>query len=461
LTAEGAGATGLLGPLFRWDRLEAILSERARIQAMLDFEAALARAEARLGIIPVEAADAIAASCSAERIDAQTLAREAALAGNLAIPLVRQLTERVRAHDPSAAGFVHWGATSQDAIDTGLVLQLRGALEAIESELDRLAERLAQIADQHRDTLVAGRTWMQQAVPTRFGLKAAGWLDAVHRHQDRLAELRARGLALQFGGAVGSLSALGPRGLEVAAALAEELGLALPALPWHSHRDRLAEAATTLGLCTGTLGKIARDLALHAQTEVAEAFEPTASGRGASSTMPHKRNPVAAAVALAAAARVPGLVATMLGAMVQEHERGLGGWPAEWEVLPELVGLCGGALHHLTEALSGLRVDAGRMAANLEATQGLIHAEGVQMALAVQAGRGEARRIVEAACERARAEGRHLREVLADDPQARAHLPPAELQRLFDPRQPGLAGALIDRVLLARRSRRRVLRGGE
>jgi 3-carboxy-cis,cis-muconate cycloisomerase len=460
LTAEGPA--DLLGPLFRWERLAGLLDARARIQAMLDFEAALARAQAGLGIIPSTAAAAIGAQCSADRIDAKALAREAAQAGNLAIPLVRQLTARVAAADPVAAGFVHWGATSQDVIDTGLVLQLRAALDAIDGELERLAERLAELADGHRGTLLPARTWMQQAVPTSFGLKAAGFLDAVHRHQDRLAELRARGLVLQLGGAAGTLAALGPRGLEVAAALAEDLRLGLPDVPWHSHRDRVAEVATTLGLLAGTLGKIARDLALHAQTEVAEAFEPTAEGRGGSSTMPHKRNPVAAAVALAAAARVPGLVSSLLGAMVQEHERGLGGWPAEWETLPDLVGLCGGALHHLTEALCGLRVDVARMAANLEATEGLVYAEAAQMALAVHTGRAEARRIVEAACERARTEERHLHDVLADDPQARAHLPPAELDRLFDARwQHGQAEALIDRVLATRRSRRRPPAGGE
>src|SRR5215470_14750456 len=330
----------LLGRLFRWDAVEQFLGDRARVQSLLDFEAALARAEARTGVVPAAAASVIAARCSADLVDMEALARGAALAGNLAIPLVKQLTALVAADDAEAARFVHWGATSQDAIDTGLVLRLRGATRQIAAELERLAGALASLADAHRDTLVAGRTWMQQAVPTSFGLKAAGWLDAVQRHRERLAELRRRALVLQFGGAVGTLAALGERGNDVAAALAEELELSRPDLPWHAHRDRVAEVATTLGLLTGTLGKIARDLSLHSQTEVAELFEPGGEGRGGSSTMPHKRNPVASAVVLAAATRVPGLVATLLAAMLQEEERGLGGWQAEWEVLPEVVGLC-------------------------------------------------------------------------------------------------------------------------
>jgi 3-carboxy-cis,cis-muconate cycloisomerase len=451
----------LLGRLFRWDAVEQFLDDRSRVQSLLDFEAALARAEARTGVIPAAAAPVIAARCSADLVDMEALARGAALAGNLAIPLVKQLTVLVSADDPVAARYVHWGATSQDAIDTGLVLRLRGATKQIEAEIERLAAALATLADAHRATIVAGRTWLQQAVPTSFGLKAAGWLDAVERHRGRLAELRRRALVLQFGGAVGSLAAVGVRGNEVAAALAEELELPLPDLPWHAHRDRMAEVATTLGLCTGSLGKIARDLSLHAQTEIGELAEPGAPGRGGSSTMPHKRNPVASAVVLAAAGRVPGLVATMLGAMVQEEERGLGGWHAEWETLPELVGLCGGALHHLTDAVAGLRVDTTRMAANLEATGGLIYAEAVQMALAEATGRGQAQRLVAAACDRARAEGRHLRDVLAADTGVTEHLAPADLARLFDPRKSlGVADSLIDRVLASHAAAAKAPRDG-
>jgi 3-carboxy-cis,cis-muconate cycloisomerase len=437
----------LLGPLFRWDAVDATLSDRAGVQGMLDFEAALARAEGRAGVIPEDAVIAIDACCATDRFDLVALARDAAFAGNLAIPLVRQLRILVREQNEDAACFVHWGATSQDAIDTGLVLQLRAALDVIDAEIERLADALAALAEQHRSTPISGRTWMQHAVPTTFGMKAATWLDAVLRQRDRCASLRDRALALQLGGAVGTLAALGDKGPAVAAAVAEELKLSLPDLAWHAHRDRIAEVATTLGLCVGTFGKIARDLALHAQTEVAELHEPGAEGRGGSSTMPHKQNPVASAVVIAAATRAPGLVATLLAAMLQEDERGLGGWHAEWETLPELVRLAGGALHQVTETIAGLRVDAARMAANLEASQGLVFAEGIQLALAEKTGTS-AEALVEAACRRARTEGRHLRDVLAEDPTLARDLPPIELEHLFDlGRYVSVTGPLIDRVL--------------
>jgi 3-carboxy-cis,cis-muconate cycloisomerase/3-oxoadipate enol-lactonase len=446
---------GLLEPLFRWEAIETLFSDRARVQGMLDFEAALARAEARTGLIPVSAAAAIGEQCRAEHYDLEGLARAAAAAGNPAIPLIRRLSARVEEKDREAARFVHWGATSQDVMDTGLVLALRSALDRIEGDLDRLGSALASLAEAHRATLIAGRTWMQHAVPTTFGLKVAGWLDANLRHRRRLDELRARSLVLQYGGAVGHLAALGDKGLEVEAALAEELRLGRPDLSWHAHRDRLAEVGTTLGLLAGSLGKIARDLALHAQTEVAEVFEPGGEGLGGSSTMPHKRNPVASAVTLAAAARLPGLVAAMLGAMAQEDERGLGGWHAEWETLPELVGLVGGALHHVTDAIAGLRVDTARMEANLHLTRGLVFAEAVQMALAERIGRPAAQELVEAACRRAQGEGRHLQEVLSADPAVGRHLSPDVLAHLFDPRRAlGAADRLIDRVLASHASKR-------
>lgn len=443
----------LLEPLFRWQALEELLGDRARVQGMLDFEAALARAEAAAGVIPAPAAALIAAKCRAELVDREALARAAASAGNLAIPLVAQLTALVENDDAQAAGFVHWGATSQDAIDTGLVLQLRAALERIAGELLRLAEAIARLADEHRRTPAVARTWMQQALPTTFGLKAAGWLDALNRHRVRVAEVQRRALVLQFGGAVGTLAALEGKGIEVATGLAAELRLALPDVPWHAHRDRLAGAAVVLGLCTGTLAKIARDLALSTQTEVGELAEPSTQGRGGSSTLPHKRNPVASAVVLAAAARVPGLVASVLGAMPQEHERGLGGWHAEWETLPEIVGLSGGALHHLANAVSGLVVDSGRMRRNLDATQGLIYAEAVQMALARVIGRARAHERVAAACRRAQDHTRHLLEVLSADEGVAQHLSRQALEKLFDPSAYlGEADRFIDRVLETHRS---------
>jgi 3-carboxy-cis,cis-muconate cycloisomerase len=440
----------VLEPLFRWEALEPLLDDRARLQGMLDFEAGLARALAGSGTIPARAAALIGDQCRAELFDRETLARAAAASGNPAIPLVSQLTALVAKGDPEAARFVHWGATSQDAIDTGLVLQLRPALELVSAELRRLAGELARLAEAHRGTPAVARTWMQSALPTTFGLRVAGWLDAVGRHRERLAEAQRRALVLQFGGAVGTLAALGGAGLDVAAALARELRLPLPDLPWHAHRDRPAELAAALGLLTGTLGKLARDLALQMQSEIGELREAAAEGRGGSSTLPQKRNPVAPAVALAAATRVPGLVAGMLAAMPQEQERGLGGWHAEWEALPEIVSLAGGALHHLTDALAGLEVDAPRMRRNLEASQGLVFAEAVQMALASLVGRAPAHELVAAACRRALEHGRHLRDVLADDADVQRHLTPDALAALFDPsRYLGVADQLIERALQA------------
>ncbi|MGC1415400.1 MAG: 3-carboxy-cis,cis-muconate cycloisomerase [Candidatus Acidiferrum sp.] len=441
----------LLDPLFRSQAVEKVFSNRATLQGMLDFEAALARAEARAGFIPATAPQAIEAKCRAELYDMTALARAAASAGNLAIPLVKQLTLLVAQKEKEASRYVHWGATSQDVIDTGRVLQLRQAITLISAELDLLAVMLGETVHKHRATLLAARTWMQQALPTTFGLEVAGWLDAIDRHRARLGESQARCLVLQFGGAVGTMAALGTRGLEVASALAKELQLPLPELPWHSHRDRMVEIATTLGLCMGTLGKIARDISLHMQTEVAEIFEPSADGRGGSSTMPHKRNPVACAVVLSAALRVPPLVGTMLAAQVQEQERGLGGWHAEWETLPDIVRLTAGAVHHLTSAVSELEIDAERMRQNLDVTQGLIFAEAVALALAEKIPRTEAHELVRIACKRARSSRRDLRSVLVQDAIVKANLSDAELDRLFAPgNYLGVADQLIDRVLASR-----------
>jgi|ERR1700691_1639273 3-carboxy-cis,cis-muconate cycloisomerase len=440
----------LLNSLFRSEEVEKALSDRACLQGMLDFEAGLARAEARAGVIPSSAAAAIAAKCEAELFDVAGLARGAKLAGNIAIPLVKALTALVAESDSDAARYVHWGATSQDAIDTGCVLQLRQALKIITGDLDRLGGGLAELATKHRSTIVVGRTWMQQALPTTFGAKVAGWLDAVDRHRERLGETRRRALVLQFGGAVGTLAALGGRGADVEENLAEELALGLPKIPWHSHRDRVAEVATTLGLCVGTLGKIAKDISLHSQTEVAEVFEPPEKGRGGSSTMPHKRNAVASVAVLSAAVRVPGLVNTMLTSMVQEHERGLGGWHAEWETLPEIVSLSAGALGQMAEVVPKLEIDAERMRENIESTRGLIFAEAISMALAEKMGKAAAHEFVEVACQKARSEKRHLRDVLLGDERAKAHLSVADVDGLFDPaKYLGMATVFVDRVVAA------------
>ncbi|HEV3419813.1 MAG TPA: 3-carboxy-cis,cis-muconate cycloisomerase [Candidatus Acidoferrum sp.] len=424
----------LFDKLFRYEAIDRIFSDQEYIQSLLEFEGALARAEAKAGVIPTADAPIIAAACRAEQFNVEELAAQAAISGNVAIPLVKKLTELVAKLSKDAARFVHWGATSQDVMDTGLVLQLRRALEVVDQDLARLISTLASLTEKYRATPLAARTWMQQALPTTFGFIVAGWLDAILRHRSRLSDLRARNLTLQFGGAVGTLAAFSGRGPAVAKALAEELRLPLPSIPWHTHRDRIAEIATALGLCTGTLGKIARDISLHAQTEIAELAEPSSEGRGGSSTMPQKRNPVTCATVLAAAQRVPGLVSTVISSMVQEQERGLGGWQAEWETLPEIVCLSGGALHHLSEMLPGLHVDEQRMRKNLDATHGLIFAEAVAMALGDRLGKMPAHMLVESACKKARAENRHLKEVLREDRGLQGYLTPADLEGLFDVR---------------------------
>jgi 3-carboxy-cis,cis-muconate cycloisomerase len=434
--------------LFTTEAMRALFAPRAQLQRMLDVEAALARAEAAVGVIPASAATVIAQHCDAGAYDDAALRAAAWDAGNLAIPLVAALTRSVGGKDAKAKGFVHWGATSQDILDTALVLQLRDALALLAQDLDRLATALEQQVAQHRDAVVAGRTWLQQAAPTTLGLKLAGVLDAVHRHQQRLAATRAQVATIQFGGAAGTLASLGVHAVAVEAALAAELHLAVPAAPWHTQRDRLCEVATTAGLLVATLGKLARDLSLLAQTEVGEAFEPVAPGRGGSSTLPQKRNPVAAAITLAAATRVPPLVATMLAAAVQEHERGLGNWPAEWETLPQILLLTAGALDAMADAVDGLEVDPARMRRNLDVTHGQLMAEAIQMALAPAMGKSAAHEHVAAACREAALQQRELRAVLAADAKVHAVLDDAALDRLFDPAgYVGMSDQFIDRVL--------------
>jgi len=422
---------------------------------MLDFESALARALARTGIAPETIVAPIESKCDAKLFSMETLAQEAALAGNLAIPMVKLLTSLVTKSDEKAGGFVHWGATSQDAIDTGTVLQLRDALELTDQALAKLCDVIAKICEAHRSTLIAGRTWLQQGPPVTLGLKACGWLAAVERHRERVGEIGKRVLVLQFGGAVGTLAALGTQGPAVAATLAEELKLTLPNLPWHSHRDRFAEVATTMGLLVGSLGKIARDISLMAQTEVSEVAEAAAPGRGGSSTMPHKRNPVGSAVVLAAAIRVPALVSVMLTSMVQEHERGLGGWHAEWETLPEICTLTAGALAHLTQVLNSLEIDASKMGANLEVTHGLILAEAVAVALGEKIGRMPALKLVEKASKRASENSQPFQDVLMEDAEVRKHLSAQDIQRLLEPRNyTGSAEAMVEQVLSERKRKR-------
>jgi 3-carboxy-cis,cis-muconate cycloisomerase len=410
-----------------------VFCDQGRVQAMLDFEAALARAEARVGLVPASAVAPIAAACDAALYDFAALGEAIATAGNSAIPLVKALGKQIAATDAEAERYVHLGATSQDVMDSGLVLQLRQALVLIERELAQLADSLAVQAQRFATTPLAGRTWLQHATPVTLGMKIAGWLGAVTRSRQRLQELKPRLLVLQFGGASGTLAALGQHALPIAEALAEELQLRLPEQPWHTQRDRIVEFGAVLGLIAGSLGKFGRDISLLMQTEAAEVFEPAAPGKGGSSTMPHKRNPVGAAVLIGAATRVPGLVSTLFSAMPQEHERSLGLWHAEWETLPEICCLVSGSLQQARLLADGLEVDAERMGRNLELTQGLVLAEAVSIVLAQRVGRDTAHHLLEQCCKRAVAEQRHLRAVLGDEPQVTAQLSSAELDDLLNP----------------------------
>ena len=425
-----------------------VFCDQGRVQAMLNFEAALARAEARVGLIPSSAVAPIAAACDAGLYDFAALGEAIATAGNSAIPLVKALGKQIASSDAEAERYVHLGATSQDVMDSGLVLQLRQALALIEDQLAQLADSLAAQAQRFATTPLAGRTWLQHATPVTLGMKIAGWLGAVTRSRQRLQQLKPRLLVLQFGGASGTLAALGEQALPIAKALAEELQLTLPEQPWHTQRDRIVEFGAVLGLIAGSLGKFGRDISLLMQTEAAEVFEPAAPGKGGSSTMPHKRNPVGAAVLIGAATRVPGLVSTLFSAMPQEHERSLGLWHAEWETLPEICCLVSGSLQQARLLADGLEVDAARMARNLELTQGLVLAEAVSIVLAQRVGRDTAHHLLEQCCKRAVAEQRHLRAVLADEPQVTAELSGAELDDLLNPAHYlGQAQAWVERAV--------------
>ena len=438
----------LLAPMLSSAAMRAVCDDVACLQHMLDFEAALARAEAATGVIPAGAAGPIGSACKAGSFDLAALAEAATRSGNLAIPLVKALTADVARADPDAARYVHWGATSQDVIDTATMLTLRAGIDVLLKDIGRAIAGFARLAQQHRNTAVVARTWLQHALPMPFGLKLAEYAAALHRSRVRLLRLRRETLALQFGGAAGTLAALGDKGLTVAESLARELQLPLPDAPWHSHRDRLAEAASVLAIIAGTCGKIARDVQLMMQTDVAEAFEPPGEGRGGSSTMPHKRNPVAAATALAAATMAPNLAATIFAAQVGDHERSAGPWHAEWPTLPSLLLVTSGGLAAIVDVAEGLEVDVARMRVNLDATGGLIMAEAVAMALAAKIGKREAHHLVEAASKKAVAEKKDLRDVLTKDAEVTAHLSADRLTKLFEPMAyQGVSQALIDRLL--------------
>ncbi len=438
----------LLDALFRSKAVEKVLSDESVLARMLEVEAALALALSDSGLIPSSAARTIQSCCVLENLNTEQLLSGAKRSGNLVIPLVKQLTLAVEAVDPEAAKYVHWGATSQDIIDSALVLQSRDAVSRVLADIARSCVSLRELTGRYRHTVMPGRTWMQHALPVTFGLKTAQMLYSLHRQSSQLRTALHEISVLQFGGAAGTLAALGDRGPRVAEGLASRLELANPPLPWHSNRERIAELATALGVLSGALGKIARDISLLTQTEVAELTESREQERGGSSAMPHKVNPVASAAVLANVARIPGLVSTVLTAMVQEHERGLGGWHAEWETLPELISLTAGAAERTAELFSTLEVHPERMRANLELTRGLIFSEAVSMALANKIGKQAAHSLIERAARVAQEQQRHLRDVLSESEEVRDSLTSEELSALFQPESYlGSTQIFIDRVL--------------
>jgi len=455
--------SGLTECIYSDEAILSLFSGAATVGQMLAVEAALAKVQGQCGVIPASAAAVIDAVCLggeiSDMLDMDGLATAAVAAGNIAIPFVKQLTAAIARVDAEAARYVHWGATSQDILDTALVLQLRQLAARLDAGLSSATLACARLTGAHRDTIMVGRTWLQHALPTTFGAKTAGWLEALERSRLRLREDASQIALLQFGGAVGTLASLGSAGVDVRRALAAELELGAPAMPWHTHRDRLASLTASLGVLAGTMGKIARDVSLLAQSEIGEVSEPAGPGRGGSSTMPHKRNPVACAAILAAAIRVPPLVSTMLSGMIQEHERALGGWQAEWDVLPQIAALTGGALRHLAGVLDGLEVYPDRMLQNLALTDGLILGEAYMLALGARLGRLPAHALVERASRDAVVTKRPLRdalrEALGSDAATRGLLSDDDLDRLGNPANyVGEAPAICDRVLAAWRAGR-------
>lgn len=426
----------LIDSLATTPTLAALFSDESVLRAMLDFEIALARAEARHGLIPKEAADAIAAAATTGEFDVPFLADSAFRAGTPAIPLVQMLTDRVRKTDASSARFVHWGATSQDVADSAMSLLLGRAEPLLIADLLRLEKSLSDLSERHKDSVMLGRTLLQPAPPVTFGLKVAGWLASVRRGRRRLQRAFRVAAVLQFGGAIGTLASLGDHGILVAETLSAELGFGnSPTIPWHSQRDQIATFICACGVLTGSLGKMARDVSLLMQSEVGEVAEPVVEGRGGSSTMPNKRNPTACVLTLAAAHRVPGLVASFLSAMLQEHERGVGGWQAEWPVVAATVQSTGVAIASMADVADGLTVDAKKMRLNIDSTNGAIFAERAMMMLGEKMGRDVAHKILCAAAKKSTDEKRSLSAVLAEMPEVTIHLGPTELEQLETPEQ--------------------------
>jgi 3-carboxy-cis,cis-muconate cycloisomerase len=448
----------LIESLATTEPLADVFSDRSILRAMLDFEVTLARAEAELKIIPQSAARAIAKAARTEDYDTAKLARQTLRAGTPGIPLVKALRKKVQQEDADAASFVHWGATSQDLADTALVLLLRKAAEIFDADVTRLENALQAFVAKHKNTVMLGRTLLQPAPPVTFGLKAAGWLGSIQRGRARLKSALSEALVLQLGGASGTLAALGNRGVEVGESVARQLNLDYPDAPWHAHRDRLAAVVCACGILTGSLGKMARDISLLMQHEIAEVAESGGSGRGGSSTMPQKHNPIASAITLAAASRVPGLTAMFLSQTVQEHERGVGGWQAEWPTVASVIQATGVALVSMAEAAEGLTVDAARMKENLNATQGTIFAEKAALLLSPKIGREAAHELIERATDPKQLRGRTLSQVLAEMPEIRQYMGKGTLE-LEDPE--GYLGSANEFIRRLSSSVKKPRRGGK
>ena len=448
MTAVGV-SSGIFRDIFSTEPMRRIFADENRIQKYLDIEAALARAQARLGIIPQDACDEICRHCSVREYDFAKLKAQTERIGYPVLPVVQQLVGLCR---DGLGEWCLWGATTQDITDTATILQIREALDLVEADIVGIADALAGLARRYRDTPMAGRSNLQHAVPITFGYKCATWLAAFERHRQRLKELRPRVLVGEFGGAAGTLSSLGTRGLDVQAALMKELGLGQPEIAWHTVRDRIAEVGCFLGLVTGICGKIAFDVKLMMQTEVEEVYEPFHEGRGSSSTMPQKRNPISCVYITATTSLVRQHVAALLDAMVEDHERATGPWEIEWIAVPEIFSLAAGALAQTRFMVSGLVVDEKKMRANLDITRGLIVSEAVMMGLGPHIGRQYAHDLVYDICRKVIATGRPLLDLLAEDKEIAKHMSRDELARLVDPANYlGVAGEMVDRVLALRK----------
>ena len=435
--------------LFGTAEMRAVFSDEGMLDAYCRVEAALAIVQARLGLIPEDAANAIAKAAKVENLDIAAVKEQTEIVGYPILPLVRAIAKAC----PGKEGeFAHWGATTQDIMDSGLALQLQAALGIIGRELDTLAGHLATLAVGHRDSVMAGRTHLQHALPVTFGYKAGVWLSAVDRHRERLAQLRPRVEMGQFAGAAGTLASLGENGMAVSDALMEELGLGRPAMPWHVARDGVAESVNFLGLVSGTLSKIATDIMLMMTTETGEAFEPFVPGRGGSSTRPQKRNPISCELILGGGKVIRQHAAVVMDAMAADFERATGPWHAEWIAVPEAFVLGAGVLHQANFMLSGLQVQTERMRRNLEMTGGLIVSEAVMMGLAPALGRNTAHDVVYDACRMANEQGLSLLDALRRSDEIAGKLPDAELVRLCDPvNYLGQSREMLDRFLAGRR----------